>query len=393
MTRTDLLAKANDLRSRRMPFVFATVVRVERPASAKAGDCALVLPDGTIEGFVGGDCTESTVRRHGLRQLAAGQSMLLRITPAGRQPPRLDAEQRDVVRDDSPDGERDDSPDGERDDSPDGERDDSPDGERDDSPDGERDDSPDWAAERHQPERSGEGLVTACNPCLSGGTLEIFLEVMSPPLLVHVFGDSPIARALEALGVAMGWDMRRVSQPDSPVAPDTAAVIVASHGGDEEQILAPALRAGVPYVGLVASRRRGSAVVARLDVAPDQQARVHTPAGLDIAAHGPSEIAVSILAEIIASRPAAPALQTADRVPALKTTDRVPALQSVDRVPVLQSVDRVPAAQAAALDPVCGMSVAVANGTLRLEHAGTTWYFCGSGCRGAFAADPGRYSA
>ena len=352
MTRTDLLAKANDLRSRRMPFVFATVVRVERPASAKAGDCALVLPDGTIEGFVGGDCTESTVRRHGLRQLAAGQSMLLRITPAGRQPPRLDAEQRDVVRDDSPDGER--------------------------------DDSPDWAAERHQPERSGEGLVTACNPCLSGGTLEIFLEVMSPPLLVHVFGDSPIARALEALGVAMGWDMRRVSQPDSPVAPDTAAVIVASHGGDEEQILAPALRAGVPYVGLVASRRRGSAVVARLDVAPDQQARVHTPAGLDIAAHGPSEIAVSILAEIIASRPAAPALQTADRVPAL---------QSVDRVPVLQSVDRVPAAQAAALDPVCGMSVAVANGTLRLEHAGTTWYFCGSGCRGAFAADPGRYSA
>ena len=361
MTRTDLLAKANDLRSRRMPFVFATVVRVERPASAKAGDCALVLPDGTIEGFVGGDCTESTVRRHGLRQLAAGQSMLLRITPAGRQPPRLDAEQRDVVRDDSPDGER--------------------------------DDSPDWAAERHQPERSGEGLVTACNPCLSGGTLEIFLEVMSPPLLVHVFGDSPIARALEALGVAMGWDMRRVSQPDSPVAPDTAAVIVASHGGDEEQILAPALRAGVPYVGLVASRRRGSAVVARLDVAPDQQARVHTPAGLDIAAHGPSEIAVSILAEIIASRPAAPALQTADRVPALKTTDRVPALQSVDRVPVLQSVDRVPAAQAAALDPVCGMSVAVANGTLRLEHAGTTWYFCGSGCRGAFAADPGRYSA
>jgi xanthine dehydrogenase accessory factor len=312
VARTDLLARANDLRSSRTPFVFATVVRVERPTSAKAGDCALVLPDGTIEGFVGGDCAESTVRLQGLRQLAAGQSTLLRITP------------------DTPPGA---------------------------------------TAQAHT-----EGLVTVANPCLSGGTLDIFLDVMRPPVLVHVFGDTPIARAVAALGEAMGWDMRTAVKPDVVIPPDAAAVVVASHGGDEESVLTQALRAGVPYVGLVASRRRGSAVIESLGAEPEQRARLHSPAGLDIGANGPGEIAASILAEIIASR--SPAGGASGR----------PAAGSPGAA----------SGTPQAVDPVCGMTVAVtesAAASPRYELAGTTWYFCGPACRDVFAADPGRYSS
>src|SRR2546421_10847030 len=190
MSRTDLLERAQRLRSARTPFVLATVVRAQRPTSAKAGDSALVLADGTVDGFVGGACAESTVRLEGLRLFATGESTLLRITPSGP-----------------------------------------------------------------GPDPDGEGLVTVANPCLSGGTLEIFLEAMVPPPLVVVLGDAPVARALAEVGAALGYEMVRATES---IPPDTAAVVVASHGRDEEPVLVAALRAGVPYVALVASRRRAA---------------------------------------------------------------------------------------------------------------------------------------
>jgi xanthine dehydrogenase accessory factor len=239
--RPDLLLRAEDLRARRTPFVLATVVRAQRPTSAKAGDAALILADGTLDGFVGGTCATSTVLAQGLRLLASGESTLLRITP--------DPSSRAVE----------------------------------------------------------EGSVTVANPCLSGGALDIFLEPMLPPPLVHVLGDAPVARALVALGEPLGYSVRATENPAAPIPPDAVAVVVASHGHDEEPVLAAALRAGVPYVALVASRRRGSAVLASVD-APDAATRVHSPAGLDIGARTAPEVALSILAEIIASRPrAAPA--------------------------------------------------------------------------------------
>lgn len=232
--RPDLMSRATDLRARRQPFVVATVVRAQRPTSAKAGDAALVLADGTVDGFVGGVCAESTVLSYGLRSLASGESTLLRITPSG-----------------------------------------------------------DAAA-------SEEGAVTVANPCLSGGALDIFLEPMLPPPLVHVLGDAPVARALVALGGPLGYAVVSTVDPAAAIPPDAVAVVVASHGHDEEPVLTAALEAGVPYVALVASRRRGSAVLSSLDV---DTAPVHSPAGLDIGARTAPEVALSILAEIIASRP------------------------------------------------------------------------------------------
>lgn len=309
---TDLLARADRLRTERTPYVLATVVRAERPTSAKAGDRALVLSDGTIEGFVGGVCAESTVRLQGLRLLRTGESILLRITPSDT---AADLSKADLSKADLSDA---------------------------------------------------EGLVVVDNTCLSGGTLEIFLESVLPPVLVHVFGSAPIARALERVGAAVGYDVRLTNDPAAAVPPGASAVVVASHGRDEERVLAAALDAGVPYVALVASPRRGAAVLASLGEAGG---RVHSPAGLDIGARTSAEVALSVLAEMVSLR---------------AVTHPAPEQAS-------PSLDQ--AGPETAVDPVCGMSVAVAPSSLRLEHEGTTWYFCGPGCRQAFADDPGRYPA
>ncbi len=307
---TELLARADRLRGERTPFVLATVVRAERPTSAKAGDKAILLADGTIDGFIGGVCAESTVRLEGLRLLGSshrdGDSTLLRITP---------------IDDDHP-----------------------------------------------APEPSTvEGLVVVGNDCLSGGTLDIFLEAMLPPTRVHVFGTAPIARALEAIATAAGYEVSASTDPRAPIAPDTSAVVIASHGRDEERVLAAALHAGVPYVGLVASRRRGAAVLAGIDVPPDLRHRVHTPAGLDIGARTALEVAVSVVAELISVRETPVARRS---LPIAAVTPAV-----------------------TATDPVCGMSVAAVPASLHLEHAGQTWYFCGPGCQQAFADNPGQYGA
>ncbi|WP_433052814.1 XdhC family protein [Dactylosporangium sp. CS-033363] len=291
----NLLNRADQLRDARTPFVLATVVRAERPTSAKAGDRALVLPDGTMEGFVGGTCAESTVRLQGLQLLETGESTLLRITPDDAEP---------------------------------------------------------------EARPGAEGLLTVANPCLSGGTLEIFLEAMIPAPLVFVFGEAPVARALVDVVRSVGWEARRAVSLDDPVPLDADAVVVASHGRDELEILAAAVKARTPYIALVASRKRAAAVLGELSVTDAERATVKAPAGLDIGARTPHEIALSVVAEIIAVRPR----QTA------------PA-----------------AAVATAKDPVCNMDVAVVPGALHYQHEGTVYYFCGSGCRSAFADDPARY--
>jgi xanthine dehydrogenase accessory factor len=279
-TLADLVKRLTEARR---PFVVATVVRARHPTSVHPGDSAIVDADGTIEGFVGGVCAESSVRLYSLRAIETGAALLLRLVPGD-----ADAEPEDGI----------------------------------------------------------EGAVVEHNPCLSGGSLEIFLEPQLPAARIAVLGASPIAGALARVAAAAGYEIAQ--------APDEgdAAVIVASHGADEEHVLAEALRAGVPYVALVASARRGEAVRAELDLPAELRAQLHTPAGLDIGASSPEEIAISVLAELIAEHHAHP----------------------------------VTTALASAVDPVCGMEVAVTDATAFLDGEGGRVYFCGSGCREAYAA-------
>jgi xanthine dehydrogenase accessory factor len=236
---TSLADRTRELRDARRPFVTATVVRAQRPTSAHPGDVALVLADGTVEGFVGGVCAEAAVRMHGVRAMETGEPLLLRLVP--------DAE----ARDDEP---------------------------------------------------VVDGSVTSHNPCLSGGALEIFLDPSLPAPRVVVVGDAPVAEALHDLAPHVGLEAVRPSGDAVPVSGEDLALVVASHGRGEEAALAAALTEGVPYVALVASPRRGASVRAALDVPEALRSRLHTPAGLDIGARTPPEIALSILAEIVQER-------------------------------------------------------------------------------------------
>jgi xanthine dehydrogenase accessory factor len=269
------------------PYVQATVVRAQHPSSAHAGDTAVVLPDGRIEGFVGGACAESSVQLHGLQVLETGEALLLRILPGAVETTAVE-----------------------------------------------------------------DGAVTVSNPCLSGGALEIFLEPRRPAPRVLVVGDTPTARALAQLGEPLGLAVEALGDQTEPPRSSDAALVVASHGRDEEHALEAALRAGVPYVGLVASRIRGAAVLAALDAPAQEKARVHSPAGLDIGARSAPEIALSILAEIIALR---------------TPTSRPPP-------------------PATAVDPICGMTVPALDTTPHLTDDGQTIYFCSDHCRAAYAS-------
>ena len=305
-TADSLTARAHDLASRREPFVHATVVRAQHPTSAHAGDTALVLPSGEIQGFVGGNCVESSVREYSRQVLASQEPLLLRVVPG-------------------------------------------------------------------EPSRAaGEGAVEVSNPCLSGGAIEIFLQPRIPAPRVVVVGSTPVAQSLAALGSGVGLAVELTDGESAAPRADDAALIVASHGKAEEVALESALRAGVPYVALVASGTRGAAVLESLDVDPAQRASVFTPAGLKLGARTPGEIALSILAQLIQER--------AKSRHAAPLTAPVTAPEPAADAPAM------------AVDPVCRMTVAAADSSLQLEHNAVTVYFCSPGCRAAFRKDPERYA-
>lgn len=290
MTRTDVLVRAGRLAAEGVPFVLATVVSVERPASARPGDRALVTADGELYGWVGGACSEPIVVREALRALTDGEARLVRIGPAGR------------------------------------------------------------AADGAGPE-----TVVAASSCASEGVLEVLVEPQLADPLLAVVGGSPAAETLARLAPEVGWRVTR--EPSA----DATAVVVATMGHGDEEALAAVLEHGVGYVALVASARRAAAVLATLRASgldEESLARVRSPAGLDLGPSTQPEIAVAVLAELVAWR---------------------------------HSRATVPGAPEVAVDPVCGMEVAMDGARETAVHEGRTFYFCAAGCRSRFEAEPARY--
>ena len=274
MRPADVLVEAGRLAAEGEPFAIATVVNVRRPASARRGDRAVVMPDGSVRGWVGGSCSEPTVVREALAALADGESRLV----------------------------------------------------------------------------STEGS------CASEGAVEILVEPQLPAPLLAIVGESPAAATLARLAVAIDWRVTRELDDRAD------AVVVATMGRGDEEALAGALSGPAGYVGLVASRRRAEAVAASLcalGVDEDAFARLKSPAGLDLGPIRQEEIAVAILAELVAWRHA--------RTPSAPPPEE-------------------------AVDPVCGMTVALV-GAPTAVHEGTTHAFCGPGCRTRFEAEPERYRA
>jgi len=307
----DLLLLAAELRRHGEPFALATVVRCERPTSAKPGAKALIRQDGTVTGWVGGACAEPVVVREALSALEDGRARLVGLVgEGGREPGRT------------------------------------------------------------------EGILHLPMTCHSGGTLEIYVEPFLPKALLVLIGHGPVVETLAALGRHTGYDVtvlaadRLAHELDALVLTPASAVVVATHGDLDEAALARVLATPAGHVSLVASRRRAGVIVEsleRLGVPRERIERLKAPAGLDIGAVTPEEIAVSILAEIIQRRRS-------------RTEEPAPPEAAGLHLPVQ------------ARDPVCGMSVQIEAARYRSEWGGATVYFCCHRCKETFDSDPPRYA-
>lgn len=302
MTRTgsaaEVLARAAELAAGGEPFALATVTWRRAPSSGRSGCKAIVHPDGRVEGWLGGACAEPTVVSQALAALTDGAPRVLAL--------------------------------------------------------GEPDARP--------------GVTTVSMACSSEGAMEVFVEPVLPSPRVWVVGRSPAVSTLGTLVTGLGWRARVVDDLDAATAAALTAadmVVVATQGHADEPALAAALASPAGYVGLVASGKRADAVRQYLldsGVPAEDVARLRAPAGLDLGPVAHHEIAVAVLAELVARRAAA-------------------ATAAVSVV-----------APRTAVDPVCDMVVDVATARFTTEHAGGTVYFCAAGCKRAFEADPASFA-
>ncbi len=345
----DLLERMAALRRDGQPFAVATVVARRAPVSAHLGDRAIVFPDGRMEGFIGGACSREIIRQQALEVLQARYGRLVSIRPdasesiePGGRGPRI--------------------------------------------------------------EQSTAEHVVIPMSCASEGAVDVYVEPFVEARRLLVFGATPVADALARLARSMDYDVCRVvdareqrdiAQTAAPIdvtvvtldALETIlregdsgraapAVVVASQGHYDEQALESILKYHVSYVGLVASRKRGATVRAVLQAnGVAGAADVRIPAGLDLGARTPSEVALSILAEIVQARQlqpgGAPAQVTAPGAATAATS--------------------MTSSPGSAVDPVCGMRVAEATARHTAEVDGVIHYFCCANCRTRFLQDPQQY--
>jgi len=359
--RRELLDLAAALADKGEPFALATVVARSPPISAQVGDTALVTADGGFHGWVGGSCTRPTVIAEARHALADGRPRLVALDPD--------------------------------------------------------------PASRQRP-----GLTVFPMTCHSGGSVEIHIQPVLPPPRLLIYGVSPTARALVRLGKAMGYAVVVIDPsaeaadfPDAgAVLTDAAAVtpgtqpcyaVVATQGQWDEDATAAAMALDPPaaYLGVMASGKRFGEMRAFLsETAKDARRaaaleRIKNPAGLNLGATLPEEIAVSILAEIVSHRHASVGdeagsgasarIQTATPTPtatAAPTPTNVGASTPVARRGRLAQVVEAPG-PGQARDPVCGMMVTVAGAAHRAEHDGREYFFCCGGCRTRFLAAPAQW--
>ncbi|MDH3605604.1 MAG: XdhC family protein [Acidimicrobiia bacterium] len=314
----DALGLAALLANERTPFVLATVVWRRGPSSGREGAKAVITADGQMSGWLGGACAEPTVISEALDALVDGQSRLLQLGP-----------------------------------------------------------SEDFGT------RQGDRVISVPMACESEGAMEVYLEPAVPAPQLVVIGRSPGAETLARMAEILGWHSvlvddgggatERVGVGDVVTSLDLPSldigerdfIVIATQGNYDEQALEAALATSAGYIGLVASRKRAASVLEFLrvnGVDDGALARIHAPAGLDLGSLPNREIAVAVLAEMVALQ-AGGGLTTGVTV----------------------------AKKEEAIDPVCEMIVDVESARWTAEHAGATYYFCAPGCRTAFEKDPASF--
>jgi len=304
----DIVEEAAELARRGEEFALATVVWRQGPSSGQMGSRAIITREGQLYGFIGGACAEPVVLREAVRVIETREPRLLFLGTA------------DVPQSQLP-----------------------------------------------------EGMLYVPMSCQSEGALQIYVEPVVPSLDLVVVGGSPMTRTLAELAHTLGWKSRVIVPEEFSAADVTerSVVVVASQGHGDEEAVALAVSAAPLFVGLVASRKRGEALLSYLaerGVPQHLLDRVRTPVGFDLGRTSHQEIAVSVLAELVQRR-AAGEFTTRPVEPAGSARTAV----------------------AEAVDPVCGMTVPADAAHFPVEHDGTTYWFCCAPCSTSFAADPERY--
>jgi xanthine dehydrogenase accessory factor len=260
----DVLDLVNNMKARGEPFALATVVRTVSLTAAKAGAKAVILRDGTMTaGWIGGGCARANVLKAARQSIADGQPRLISVQP------------KDVL-------------------------------------------------EEHglKAGEAREGILYANNMCPSHGTMDIFVEPILPRPQLYVCGASPIAVAIATIAQRMGFfvsvctpaaDHALFAETDRlvdgyEIPPDSGGgryVIVSTQGRGDTAALRSALAAPSAYVAFVGSRKKAAVLkeeLAAAGVPASQLETLRAPAGLDLGAITPDEIALSIVAEMVEVR-------------------------------------------------------------------------------------------
>ncbi|WP_426565920.1 XdhC family protein [Angustibacter sp. McL0619] len=307
----DILEQARELAEQGEDFALATVVWRQGPSSGQQGSRAIITAAGQLHGWIGGACAEPAVIRQAQQVMRDGEPKLLLLGSV---------------------------------------------------------------------EQFGaavpEGMVVVPVSCASEGALEVYVEPATPRPRLLVVGRSPMASTLTELATALGWRADLLDHPDFSAADvdRRTIVVVATQGHGDEEAVEQAVGASPAYVGLVASRRRGEAVLGYLadrGVPQHQLDRVRVPVGLDLGHTTHREIAVAILAELVRDRAAG------NLVGGTSGSPENTAAQVFE--------------PAQAIDPVCGMTVRADASSHPVEHQGIVSYFCCVGCRDRFLLDPDAY--
>jgi len=313
------------------PFAIATVVRCEKPTSAKPGAKAIITANGALRGWIGGACAEPIVRQEAMKALHDGKPRFLRIGPS--------------VSDEV---------------------------------------------------KSEAGVIEFLMTCHSGGTLEIYIEPVLPQPQLILIGESPVVEALVRLGRAINFFVVTI---DPDATPERFAeadkilteldlsqlkftsqtyILVATHGKYDERALEQILATEAPYIAFVTSKKRGQAAIdylREIGVPAEKLARIKFPAGLDIGAQTPDEIAVSILAEMVQIRRRPPSI----KLPML--TVNAPQSAPIALVEIKGQTK----------DPICSMMVDIATARYTSIYEDETYYFCCAGCKQKFDREPEKY--
>ena len=312
----DWIQRASELKEEGHSFAIVTVINTIAPTSAKPMSKAIIHSNGEIEGWIGGGCSIHTVISEGVNCIKTGKSIVLRLSP----------------------------------------------------------------------EEISENGITYKKEvfltCESGGTLEFHIEPVLPMTKLIIYGDTPAAYALANMGSYLNYNCiicstdpveeKRLSEKVNIVNnfksfSGNCAIVVATQGKNDLKALKSALSSKPNFISMIISRKKAVSItrqLKKLGISNDEVRKIKFPAGLNINAKTPEEIAISILAELINER---------------NSEDK-------NEQTILEIIDNKKE-----IDPICKMVVDPENAADKFEFDGGMYYFCCSGCKEKFALEPYSY--